>query len=102
MTIDFGYGVDMSRVQLKPDAAKYVFEHYATDDLRDDFKEFCDENPDLVEDGTAVEVFVEEFEDDITCTSGIEGFLVRCINDAESYKEYEFMYKVILPNGIFC
>lgn len=77
---------------MKPDAAKYVFEHYATDDLRDDFKEFCDENPDLVEDGTAVEVFVEEFEDDITCTSGIEGFLVRCINDAESYKQHEFMY----------
>lgn len=92
MTIDFGYGVDMSRARMKPDAAKYVFEHYATDDLRDDFKEFCEDNPEIVEDGTAVEVFVEEFEDDITCASGIEGFLVKCINDAECKKYSDFIY----------
>lgn len=92
MVIDFGYGVDMSRVNYKSGAARYIFEHYATDDIHKEFDDFCEDNPDLVEDGNAVDVFVEEYEDGITCASGLEGFLVRCINDAEFSKRDEFIY----------
>lgn len=92
MVVDFGYGIDMSRAKLKQGAAKYVFEHYATDDIRSEFEDFCADNQDLVEDGTAEEVFVEEYEDSLSCANGIEVFIVRCINDIEFYKRDEFIY----------
>ena len=92
MTVDFGYGVDMSRVKFKSGAARYIFEHYANDDIRNEFASFCEDNQDLVEDDTAVETFVEEYEDPITWASGIEGFLVRCINNAECKDYNDFAY----------
>lgn len=92
MVVDFGYGVDMSRAKFKNGAAKYVLDNYATKDILDEFKDFCSEYEELVENGDAEEAFVEDFEDDLSGASGIEGLIVRCINDREFDKSDAFIY----------
>lgn len=92
MIVDFGYGVDMSRAKLKPGAAKYVLDKYATEDILNEFKDFCSDYEELMENGDAEEAFVEGFEDDLLCVSGIEGLIVRCINDREYSKRDAFVY----------
>lgn len=89
---DYGYGVDMSRTEFIPNAAKYILEHFASEDLRGDFRAFCEDNPELVEDGEAEEIFIDEYEDDLTYASGIEAFIVRCINDNECPTADAFAY----------
>lgn len=90
MRYDFGYGVDASGVDFKLGAAKYAFENFASPRLREEFNQFCEDNEDLVEDGTAAEVFVEAFENSVYYSNGIEAFLVACINDNECSGEDVF------------
>ena len=93
MVVDFGYGVDMSQANFKKGAAKYVLTNYAAEEILDDFKEFCAEYPDLVEDGSAEACFADEYEDNIYYTSGLEAIIVKSINvkentDAFMYDDY--------------
>lgn len=83
MIVDFGYGVDTSRVEFKQDAAKYILKNLASQEVLDEFEGYCADNADLVEDGTAEEMFVEEYEDSVSYATGIFGLIVRCINDNE-------------------
>lgn len=90
--VDYGYGVDMSNAKFIDNAAHHLLRNFASAAVKQEFEDFCEDNPELVEDGTAEEVFVDEFEDDITCGSGIEGFIVRCINDNECPHADAFAY----------
>ena len=92
MIVDFGYGVDVSRMQFVTGAAKYILEHYATKDILDEFEDYCKENEDLVEDGVAESSFVEDYMDDTHCVDGIEAILIRCINDNECHGKDVFLY----------
>lgn len=102
--IDYCYGVDMSRVRFIPNFAKYILEHFATEELLTRFKDFCEDYPQLVENGEAEEFFIVEYTDNSPYASGIAAFLVRCINDNEcptanafSYKDYCLGVKARIP-----
>lgn len=83
MIVDFGYGVDMSRTEFKQDAAKYIIKNFASKEVLGEYEDFCEDNADLVDDGIAEEVFVEEYEDAVSYAPGMCGLIVRCINDNE-------------------
>ena len=106
MIVDFGYGVDTSRVEFKQDAAKYILKNFASQDVLDEFEGYCADNADLVEDGTAEEMFVEEYEDSVSYATGICGLIVRCINDNEcggadifEYDDYCIYLGVRIPTN---
>ena len=83
MIIDFGYGVDMSKAKYKPGAHGYVFKHFASSGLLEEYEAFVKSNEDLIRDGEAEEIFVGEFVNEYDYSTGIDAFLVRCINDNE-------------------
>ena len=93
MTIDFGYGVVMDNVEFKLDAAKYVLDNFATQEILDEFNEFRKYNDDITDDDEAKEIFVDEYEDPIYCEGGICGLLVRCINAHECGESHKFAYE---------
>lgn len=93
MVIDFGYGTIIDNAELKMGAAKYVLENFASQEILDEFKDFCKDNADMIDSEAAEELFVEEYEDPIYYDSGIYGLLVRCINDREFGGSRKFAYE---------
>ncbi len=89
---DYGYGVDMSRAKFCNNAAQYVMANLASESLKTDLLEFMTDNPELDAEEAVVE-FVDSYEDDIHCNTGLEAIIVRCINDNECNGRDEFLYE---------
>lgn len=91
MVIAFGYGIDISELTFKPDAAKVVIENYGDDELRSDFRDFCCDGgidpADAVARVSAATDFAKEYEDPSSCESGLIALVTRCINRCESDRE---------------
>ena len=92
MVIDFGYGVDLSRTNFKPEAPKYIIEHLAPASILEQFKEYCAENSKNLEEMEAALCFSDEYENDVHYIRGIEALLVDCINIAECDGNDTFLY----------
>lgn len=93
MTIDFGYGVDLSRTNFKADAPKYIIEHLAPSSILKQFKEYCAENSEDLNEVEATLCFADEYESDIHYIRGIEALLVDCINLSECDGNDTFLYE---------
>lgn len=91
--IDMGYGVDTSAksYQYRPDARHYIMENLASKSLKEEYKNFREENEDLNEE-EALDVFFNEYEDEETGNCDIEGVLVRCMNENECGGRNVFRY----------
>lgn len=91
MVIAFGYGIDISELTFKRDAAKFVIENYGDDILRDNFNLFCDDagidRNDAVARISAANDFAKEYEDPYSCESGLIAMVTECINRRESDRE---------------
>ena len=92
-TRDFGYGVDLSRkdVKWRPGAAEYFLANLASPSIKEEYAEFREENPEL-DDEESADAFVDEYEDSETLESGFEAVIVRSINENECGSRDNFIF----------
>ena len=92
-TRDFGYGVDLSRkdVKWRPGAAEFFLANLASPSVKEEYAEFREENPELNDEDFA-DAFVDEYEDSETLESGFEAVIVRSINENECGSRNDFIF----------
>ena len=94
-TIDFGFGVDMSRdqAQFREGAALFIVQNLLSPEVETLWRVFREEHPELTDDAEAADMFCDEYTDEEGFYDGIEELLCRCMNDNECNGEPVFAYE---------
>ena len=90
-----GYGVCLSNLEFKENAAYLLLKHHMTDTLMDKYKETFETN-----DGnyamltpTTAEIFAKEYQNDKTLATGLPAMIVEIINEERNLVHHPFTYE---------
>ncbi len=101
-----GYGINLdSSARFKKNAAVLFMDKWylATEYGQDAYKTYCEDSDLTPNDDESKEAFVESYENDTYCWSGLEGLLVDYINDYECDHEVVFRFEdycIVVMAGI--
>ena len=93
--INIGYGIIVSNLTLKPNAAYILLQEHTTETIGDKYRETCcDENgvPFSLTPQTA-QMFAEDYQNDTYCYHGFWGMLTDIINEERQLNAYCFSYE---------
>ncbi len=90
MSTYYGYGINTSRKCFKPNAAQLLWEKAKNIDwVKEEYAEYLEYNGDPE---ANYQDYIEDYENDTTCNTGFEAFLVDVINEFVDPIERPFVY----------
>ena len=93
--INIGYGIDISKLHLKENAAFLLLQDHMPETIGEYYKDICstDDGEIMSLTPATAQMFADEYENDTYCYRGIYGLLTDIINEERNLTSYTFSFE---------